>query len=234
MMLLKNANGSVKPYTRHTGSCPYMDEPGYSACRCPKWVYIHKRGESPIRKTLSTPSWAEAQTIAADIFKGLDPEIAAAREEKKIKLKEQTTWDAAIKLWNSRPNGGKNKYPDLTLKLKIWAEDHGINYVQEITTLHLEKWYSTSLWTGYALTTQSQRWGIMRSFFAYLTKRNVLRENPILPINAARISRDFVQGPYTDEQMNAIVAAVPAETARHRWANETERVQLFLELLTNV
>jgi integrase len=234
MAAMKTAHGSVAAYTRHSSTCSHRDDTKYNSCSCPKWVYIRKQGMTPERKPLSTPSWAEAQTLAANLLKGFDPEIAAAREEKKIKKKEQTPWDAAIRMWESRPNGGKNKYPDLTLKLKLWSEAHGINYVQEVTTLHLERWHATSLWTEYALTTRSQRWGVMRSFFAYLTKRKVLRDNPILPIDAAKVSRDFVQGPYTDEQVNAIVAAVPAETARHKWASEVERVQLFLELLINV
>jgi integrase len=89
------------------------------------------------------------------------------------------------------------------------------------------------MWTDYQESTRSQHWGVLRSFFSYLTVCRAIAENPILPIKAAKVSRDLVQGPYTDEQVDAIVASVANETAKHTWASEGDRVQLFLSLLLN-
>jgi hypothetical protein len=50
---------------------------------CPKWLYVRnaETGDRS-RKSLATPSWAEAQRIAAETLRGMDPEIAAARAVK--------------------------------------------------------------------------------------------------------------------------------------------------------
>jgi hypothetical protein len=40
---------------------------------------LESRYRQKSRKSLNTPSWAEALEIAADTLKGMDPEIAAAR-----------------------------------------------------------------------------------------------------------------------------------------------------------
>ncbi len=74
----KNPHGSVKPYTRHLSTCPHAINKDYDGCKCPKRAYIREANGDKKRHSLSTPSWAEAQRIAADKLRSMDPEIAAA------------------------------------------------------------------------------------------------------------------------------------------------------------
>ena len=78
--LQKSIYGSVRPYTRHQTGCRYINNPDHNSCNCPKWLYVwNAETGDRSRKSLTTPSWAEAQRIAAETLRGMDPEIAAAR-----------------------------------------------------------------------------------------------------------------------------------------------------------
>ena len=74
----KNSFGSVKLYARHLASCSHSKEKNYNDWRCPKWLYIRdgKKGERAI--FADTPSWAEANRIAVEKLRAMDPDIAAA------------------------------------------------------------------------------------------------------------------------------------------------------------
>ncbi len=82
MNIQKTSFGSDKPYTRHQGNCPHRNERNHNPCHCAKWLYVNRKGYSPRRLSLSTPSWAEAQRIAADTLRGWDPDIAAGRQKR--------------------------------------------------------------------------------------------------------------------------------------------------------
>lgn len=56
MQPLKSKWGSVKPYSRHSPNCVNFDHPNINECRCPKWLYVYKRGEKRKRYALNTPS----------------------------------------------------------------------------------------------------------------------------------------------------------------------------------
>ena len=148
---------------------------------------------------------------------------------------------AACDLWIDRTvrefgaeAGVVDQYRWLKMKVCGWAESHGIIHVQDITTLQLERWYSSSDWT-FAPSTKSQRWGILRSMFKYLEKRGVLLKSPADAIDAVKPDRGHVQGPYTDEQVKKIVACVeksiPANLPFHKRDTYAPRLEAFIDLL---
>jgi integrase len=65
------------------------------------------------------------------------------------------------------------------VKITSWAESHGIIYIQDITPLQLKRWYSSRDWLRHADTTWQQRWGVLRSMFAFLKERGVIDISPI-------------------------------------------------------
>lgn len=244
--LQKTAYGSVRPYTRHLDECRNADEPNYNGCKCPKWLYIWNASTGvKTRRSLVTPSWAEAQRIAADTLRGMDPEIADARarmvkKEKKHDDVQMPVGDACD-LWIERTIGklGEdasvvNQYRWLKKKLVAFADTQGIATVQEITTLQLERWYASKEWK-FAPTTRSQRWGILRSMFAFLAERGVLDKSPAAPIESAKANIDHVQGPYTDEQVDRILAnvdkCVPWNLPMPKRPTWTPRLRTFILLL---
>ncbi len=81
MKPLKSRWGAVKPYTRHERRCRYRRKPDHNDCPCAKWRYVNPRNGRPSRRSLNTPSWAEAMEIATATLRSLDPEIKAARAQ---------------------------------------------------------------------------------------------------------------------------------------------------------
>jgi integrase len=241
-MILKSAFGSVRPYTRHINSCAYRNSPDHTVCKCPKWLYEYRKGEKPKRYTLNTPSWAEAQRIADKTWRGFDPEIAEARAAKAKQQEMAMTVADACRLWITRTEsqfgsdcGSLPQYKSLMKKLEDWAAGQGIEYVQNITPLQLQMWYSSRDWLRYAAPTRSQRWGILRSMFTFLRERGVIENSPIAAIKPIRLSGEHVQGPYTDEQITRIFAHVrdttPPKSDLEDQAVYIDRLNAFLLLL---
>ena len=141
--LLKNAFGSVRPYTRHVNGCDNTDD----SCRCPKWLYENRKGCAPRRYTLTTPSWAEAQRLAADKLRSFDPEIAAARSANEKRSASLLSVGDAFDLWIKRTEmklgedtSTLRTYHALRAKIVKWARRQHVDYVQDITSLQLQRW----------------------------------------------------------------------------------------------
>lgn len=234
--------GTVKPYTRHTRDCPHRNKEDHNECNCPKWLYEKRNGEKDKRRSLTTPSWAEAQRIASDVLEGFNPEIAAARAaKKKTELARMTVADAC-KMFVDRTErefskGGTYAQHKSTMKkFQAWATRHGIHWIQDVTTLQLEHWYSSNDWQRLARATQHQRWAVMRTMCAYLKSRKVITDNPIEDIKPVKADPDHLQGPYTDEQVEQLMTqartiAVPGTVARGEKDIYHARLMAFLTLL---
>ena len=240
--LQKSTYGSVKPYTRHSASCPFASDKQHNNCKCPKWIYVRTDDGKRERYSLNTPSWAEAQRIASSKLRGMDPEIAAARAVNEQAKSDLVTIGAAWQMWLDRTErkfgkwGVYPQYKTLGNHFERWAVEQGIDHIQEIKPIHLERWCSSHDWTR--LASRSQRWGILRSAFAYWAMLKLLKENPILAIKADPPPKDHVQGPYTEEQVTALMASVkdtiPASIDVREKRVYVERLTIYLSLLLNV
>jgi site-specific recombinase XerD len=241
--LRTNVYGSVGPYTRHGPKCPHASDPNFNSCSCPKWLYVwDKQTGSKSRTSLVTPSWAEAQRIASETLEEMDPRIAAALAVTDKHDRQQMTVADACDLWIDRTKRlfGKDsstvsQYRTLKKKLCAWADAHGISYVQDITSLHLEKWYSSHDWSHLAPTTSAQRWGCTRSMFAFWTDRGILEKSPAAQIKAAKTEVACVQGPYTDPQIDLMMASVdgsiPDNLPMSKRSTYGPRLRTFMRLL---
>jgi len=148
----------------------------------------------------------------------------------------------ACELWIARTEsqfgsdcGSLPQYKSLMKKLEDWAAGTDIEYVQDITPLQLQMWYSSRDWLRYAVPTRSQRWGILRSMFTFLRECGVIENSPIAAIKPIRLSGEHVQGPYTDEQVTRIFAHIkntlPPKSDLKEQAVYVERLNTFLLLL---
>ena len=187
-----------------------------------------------------------------------DPEIAKSRAQEAATEEQKKTIVDACKLWLARTrlqhqvkmrtdglpishrerskNGGTlPQYQVLFGHLQRWAKDKGIIHIQEITPLLLEEWRTSDDWSRLAVTTQQQRWGVLRSFFAYLQGLKVIDSNPIAGIKAITVTKDHLQGPYSDEQIDSIFASVEASVPQRSDKAErvvyAQRLTRFLQLL---
>jgi integrase len=201
---------------------------------------MSRRGEKPSRRTLTTPSWAEALRIATTALEGFNPEIAAARAEKQKAERQRVSVEDACQLWLDRVAGECGRtgayptYHSLTKKFIAWATGKGFLCIQDVTTLSLSQWSSSKEWTKYADLTRQQRWAGLRNMFAHLTEVGVLESNPILTIKPIRLKGDQVQGPYTEEQVKVMFAHVQAGirvTEQRRQTIHVRRLHVMMTLL---
>jgi integrase len=191
--------------------------------------------------------------IASDTFEDMHPKIAKAKaaeaaeaSESKVDQKpNRMTVEQAFDLWLDRterelgPNASvTDQYKTLKRKVVGWANAHGKRHVDEITTIELEHWYSSADWTHLKDTTRAQRWGVLRSVFSFLARRGVLEKSPADPIARVRVPKEQVQGPYTGEQVAAILASIekgiPANLPMAKRPNYGQRLRTFMHLLLEV
>lgn len=214
---LKDKWGSVRIYIRHKADCEDKHLPDDEAqCHCAKWLYENKRRlKKPIRRSLNTYSWGEAQKIAQETLESFNPEIAAARKERKQKETRRMTVEDAFKLFYDRKvadlgadSGSLPKYRYFGNKFIRWADAQRTEAIQDIETLALGKWQLSNEWRRLGEKTQAVGWVVLRGMFEFLTEVKVLDENPIKALKAIKASGDLVQGPYTDKQVKAILGAV--------------------------
>lgn len=231
----KNFHGTVRPYTRHLPTCKIGDD----SCRCPKWLYERRKDGERKRYSLGTPSWAEAKEIAAKRLRSFDPEIAAAQAVLTKRDREQRTIADVCQMWLDRTKreygpGIWAQYQSVTNKLKAWAVRHRIEFIQDVTTEQLERWYSSAEWLKYADTTRAQRWNVVRTMFQYWTDKRVLAENPVVTVKSIKVTGGPVQGRYTAEQLAAIFAnidEVPKTLNRTERGVYLTRLHAFITLL---
>jgi hypothetical protein len=222
----RSEHGTAKPYSRHKATCRYADDPDHLNCRCSKWLYLWNAytGEKQ-RYSLKVWDKAQAEKMAREALKGLDPKIAEERnkeqEQKQAEEKKQAerkTITQAFDKWFERC--AKERVRRSTMDCYHWAQRYtlewansiGITYADEITPELMEEWHNSSHWTSFAPTTQRQRWSVMRSIFSYFAKARIIPANPIAAIEALRLDDDerVTQGAYTDEQVQRIFASIAA------------------------
>jgi site-specific recombinase XerD len=225
----KNRWGSVRPYTRHTNPCRHKGDSNFHDCRCPKWLYLHKRGQMPQQFSLNTPSWAEAMELAAEHLRLLDPEIAAARAAKKSEEQKTLTIADAIQLWLDRTASERGRDSSTYAQYRStfgWVDGKGqvhgtlLKFIEEynaehpdalITTINqmgplvCQRWRDSHWFGELSGTTRNNRWGVVRSFFNFLFERGVVQSNPALAIKRPPKPDYFAHVPFTSEQYKAIL-----------------------------
>lgn len=80
-----------------------------------------------------------------------------------------------------------------------YAQEHKIEYIDEITPLVAQEWLQSPAFPGKADYSRHQRWGTVRSFFNFLFELGVLESNPVKNIEAPALGDTFAHSPYTDE-----------------------------------
>lgn len=200
------------------------------------------------RYSLNTPSWAEAQRLASDKLRGLDPEIAAARQVIEKRENGRCSIADGCQMWVERSiarSGKKSSTTKSYISLKTfvtaWADREGLINVQDIASADLLRWQTSSDWQKLAQTTRSQRWGVIRSLFSYLERCGVIDKSPASSIEREKKGRfvdGHVQAPYTDAQMKKILSGVekivPFNLPYHQRPTYIDRVRVFIRLLEGV
>jgi site-specific recombinase XerD len=212
---IKSQQARVKAYTRHLPTCKQK----FNGCPCPKYLRITLRGKASVKRSLNTPSWADAKRAADKALEDLNPQSQRLLQLEAEKLKRQTDRvllaDAVTRfLFSQKEAHPETRTPDqyavATHMLKDWAQQIGVTYLDEIKDTQLEIWYGQrngpTEWGALAPTTRSQRWGMLKTFLKFCHDRRVIEQNPIALIKKCKADQS-VQGPYSDEQFAKLLDA---------------------------
>jgi hypothetical protein len=161
--------------------------------------------EGKRRYTLNTPSWAEALREASAALRGLDPEVAASRAKAQGTHAPLTVREA-MHLWVARTENklGKDsstigQYRYMEELVSGWAREHGVS-MRKAYQLSTRKVVRVGGMDPTRCYDQEQRWAVLRMMFAQIVKLKVISESPADVIEAANVTSDHVQGPYTDSR----------------------------------
>lgn len=243
---------------------PAPGEPEYNHCRCPKYLYKRRKSEKVgTRVSLNTPSWADAREIAAKElvkFHPAEQQLAALVDKTKRKEKNRKTIRQACDLFLARTDrlfpGRKASYQNAKTqmeKFETWAllgpgvgrlrgrdwkrptNWEPIQFIEDVTPAQLEEWYGSPEWVeGYKQNTRSSRWATVRCLFRYLYSIKVIESNTVDHVKKVKAD-DEVQGPYSEEQINALEAvrelAVPENISAEEKPVFNQRVTGFIDLL---
>jgi integrase len=231
MESLKNLWGTVRPYTRHLARCKHHSKKDHNSCDCPKWLYVNREGEVPRRYTLMTPSWAEAMEEAMAVLKGFDPEIAAIRDAKNQQQEKAYSVLDAINMWIDRTRNKVGTESSTVSQYRStfgWVDKDGrprgtllsyldrynrerpatkrIHYIHQITPLWLQQFYDGNSFADLSNATKRQRWGTVRSFFAWLKKIGVIATDPSSAIDRVKDDGHWGNIPFTADQYEIILS----------------------------
>jgi hypothetical protein len=177
---------NVTVYTRHKPSCPKNGEPYWKRCRCMKYLYLYKGGESR-QVSAKTRSWEKAEERAPEIrdswspVRQLERELQAKvkkNESKQIPLSEAvSTFLNEVERLN-REESTRAKYR-LTLEDRLlgWCatQTPPIALLSELSVEILRRWIHS--WPGAPTTRHNQHQRVM-TFFFFCVEQGWMRENP--------------------------------------------------------
>ncbi|HEV8189510.1 MAG TPA: hypothetical protein VGP83_17275 [Pyrinomonadaceae bacterium] len=246
---LKSPQAIVKAYTRHTAKCPHRRKKNFNQCSCAKHLSIRLRGQQPVRRTLNTPSWADAKKEADKVIESLDPKnqrLAELEREKtkrvfaRVSLAESITRFLETKRQElAKDSRTPNQYKVATNMLTVWAKERSVTHLDEIKDTDLERWYwqtdVPTAWGRLKESTRSQRWTMLRSFFLFCKTRRLIDDNPIALIKKCKADKS-VQGPYSVAQEEQLLQAalslpIPYSIPRRDKAVYRQRLFAFILLL---
>lgn len=253
-------NTTAKVIVRHSNDCPDRKRgPEWRKCDCRKSFIAYDGVARNANGNLTnriisakTRSWSKAEEAAQDWLDQFDPEKAELKRLRAEKERQQVRIDAAVALYLSDMAArlGNDGTMKMTRSLfghvdpetkQVKKNGHLFNFldkqvprptlISEITPALLTEWRAS--W-DFADSTASQRWGMVRSFFAFSEAQGWIDDSPARKLKPLSVQKGNRTTVFTDEQYTAILNAidqydpenVPTET-RKNWQ---QRLLTFLEL----
>ena len=165
------------------------------------------------------------------VLRGFNPEIAAIRNTSNQQREKSYTVLDAINMWLDRTRnkvGTESSTVNQYRSTFGWVDKDGrprgalltyldrynrerpapkrIHFIHEITPLWLQQFYDGECFADLSISTKRQRWGTVRSFFAWLHKVGVIPSDPSAAIDRVKDDGYWGNIPFTDEQYQAILS----------------------------
>ena len=204
-------------YTRHTKSCPKIDDLNWKRCRCPKWINGTLAGKF-VRRSATTRSWEKADEVmreweAAEAPKRKQPmaitEAVASylADAKARELREATIYKLTI-LFEKQ--------------FLAWAKDEGLRFLIEIDLPLLRKYRAS--WTDGPLAKKKKQ-ERLTGFFWFCVRAGWIATNPTQGLG--RISVESAPTDYfTREEFAKIIDATYIYRGSRWEENDTHGTRL--------
>jgi len=215
---------SIKVLTRHAKDYPKSADPTWRRCNCRKQLYIYENGR--VRYVSArTRSWVKAEELMQQEKDARDPVKIALREiaereagKAEEKMVRRIRITDAIDLWmQGLPRKSRARQVHITTvagKLKNWAEELHLEYLDEITPALLYAWRGS--WSKNAARprdqfgpgTQNIYLCYLRCFFKWAVETEYLDKDPSVAAKRQKYERHQTQPlPDPDRQMEEILRA---------------------------
>src|SRR5260370_34201651 len=201
---------NVTVYARHKWPCPRKGEPYWKRCRCMKYLYLYRDGESR-QGSAKTRSWERAEERAQEIRDSWSPVKALQRTlEAKVRRSEarEVPIAEAVALFMkevqrlNREEATMAKYR-LTLedRLPNWCvqQKPAVARLSELDVETMRRWIHS--WPGAPTTRHNQHQRVI-TFFFFCVEQGWMKENPARRIKKVAPEQDETQ-PFTREQYDA-------------------------------
>lgn len=247
---------TVRVIVRHSADCKDKDKgEDWQKCNCPKSVRIYEGAGSGKNRRISakTRTWSRAEEFAKEIRDGWDPvknelkRLKAEQEKKFVRIEDAVALyiqDMAARLGDNgtcsmaRALLG-NVDPETKAVIKNghlfdWLDSRPIKvqFISEITPAMLTAWRAS--W-NFGDMTAAQRWGMVRSFFAYCERSGWVESDPARGIRRPKVAKGNRTATFTDEQVASIIDAVQLYDPENRSDATTAlwraRLEAFILLL---
>jgi site-specific recombinase XerD len=228
---------TIKVQTRHAADCPERADIYSRRCDCRKQLWIYENGRDRT-ESAKTRSWAQAEKIAAERLAERDPARIQARllEQERARLlaveeekaaaaaaalvaaqARRVSIDAALDEWfagiKPKSNTRTNQFKSIIGKIKSWAQEKELAYLDEITPAALYAWVGQ--WSENArndrdcLAPASQNIYItyLHRFFKWSVMVDYLAKDPSVIVKAQAFERDETRPLSTAAQFDEILEA---------------------------
>ena len=221
---------SITIYVRHTADCPHADDETWKRCNCRKHLRWSWQGKQ-LRRSAKTRSWSGAEREKRKLEMQYETALAGevAKSDEPVSIEQAITAFMADKTGARASANTISKYKLTLSRLQDFCTAAGLFFVREITLEHLSTWRAT--WSRYygsnfALRNNQSR---VRAYFRYCENARWITFNPARALSPIKIrDEDYEVNPFTEAQVNKIIAAIP-ECAEIGAVNQ-ERVRLAMLL----
>lgn len=162
------------------------------------------------------PTKTRSKDRASDFRRELELKYEAIENNQPLEDNKPVTVERAIQAFIAEKTGGQKsnvtigKYKLTLQRLLDYCTRYNLNFLREITVEHLSQWRTE--WNKVYLSTFGLRneQSRVRAFFSYASNAQMISFNPAKALSTIKVSdEDFHIDPFTEEQVNKIIKAIP-------------------------
>ena len=190
---------------RHSRACPHRDDPNYRRCNCWKHLVWHYHGKR-YRVATKSRTWAGAEKRKREVELEYEQKDSPPIEVPTIANAVQSF--LAAKRGENITKNPYDKYRRELADLVAFCERRRLFFVNDVTLPDLAEYRLT--WGEHCPSSQTRQamQGRLRGFFRYLQEAGYIHKSPAAGLKAIKTEEPPVV-PLTEEQYNALLAAIP-------------------------